>query len=131
MVKEVLQDLKQRNVQIIPTSLPSSLRQTKEGIEVITKNQLTGELSPPSIYHTVLFAVGRSPTTYWLNLDKIGLKLSESKKILTHSTELDRTNIEHIYAVGDVVEGLPELTSTATKIGWALGRKIASKLNKR
>lgn len=36
--------------------------------------------------------------------------------------------MEHIYAIGDVVEGLPELTSTATKMGAALGRRIAHRL---
>jgi pyruvate/2-oxoglutarate dehydrogenase complex dihydrolipoamide dehydrogenase (E3) component len=41
--------------------------------------------------------------------------------------EVERTNIGHIYAIGDVVEGLPELTSTATKMGWGLGKRIAQR----
>lgn len=41
---------------------------------------------------------------------------------------MERTNIDNIYAIGDVVEGLPELTSTATKMGAALGRRIAHRV---
>jgi thioredoxin reductase (NADPH) len=51
-------------------------------------------------------------------------------KIKTRSDEIERTNIDNIYAIGDVVQGLPELTSTATKMGWHLGRRIVQRLGK-
>lgn len=56
------------------------------------------------------------------------MKRKQNSKIVTLPAEVERTNIEHIYAIGDVVEGLPELTSTATKMGAALGRRIAHRL---
>jgi pyruvate/2-oxoglutarate dehydrogenase complex dihydrolipoamide dehydrogenase (E3) component len=51
-------------------------------------------------------------------------------KLKTRAAEVERTNIDNIYAIGDVVEGLPELTSTATKMGWSLGRRIVQRLGK-
>lgn len=84
----------------------------------------------PEEFDTVLFAVGRTPTTNTLNLKAAGVEVSKTKKILTRHDEIDRTNVDHIYALGDVVEGLPELTSTATKMGWHLGRRITELLGK-
>jgi pyruvate/2-oxoglutarate dehydrogenase complex dihydrolipoamide dehydrogenase (E3) component len=52
-------------------------------------------------------------------------------KLKTRTAEVERTNIDNIYAIGDVVEGLPELTSTATKMGWSLGRRIVQRLGKK
>jgi pyruvate/2-oxoglutarate dehydrogenase complex dihydrolipoamide dehydrogenase (E3) component len=74
--------------------------------------------------------VGRNATTDTLNLKKIGVDLAKNKKVKTQANEVERTNINHIYAIGDVVEGLPELTSTATKMGWSLGRRIVHRLGK-
>jgi pyruvate/2-oxoglutarate dehydrogenase complex dihydrolipoamide dehydrogenase (E3) component len=80
----------------------------------------------------VLFATGRSATTNLLNLSKIGLKTNPTNnKIITKKDEVEQTNIDNIYALGDVVEGLPELTSTATKMGWSLGRRIAHRQHKK
>lgn len=68
--------------------------------------------------------MGRTATTDTLNLKAAGVETAKSKKIKTRSDEVEKTNIDHIYALGDVVEGLPELTSTASKMGKNLGRRI-------
>ncbi len=39
-----------------------------------------------------------------------------------------RTSVSNIYALGDVMEGLPELTSTAVKMGPKLARFIVQEL---
>lgn len=54
-----------------------------------------------------MFAVGRTATTDTLNLQKIGVQTTKSKKIKTREDEVERTNVDNIYAIGDVVEGLP------------------------
>lgn len=53
-------------------------------------------------FDTVLFAIGRRALTKELNLEKAGVKVVEggSDKI---DTENERTNVPHIYAVGDVL----------------------------
>ena len=77
-----------------------------------------------------MMAVGRTATTDTLNLQKVGVQTTKSKKIKTRDEEVERTSVDNIYAIGDVVEGLPELTSTATKMGWHLGRRIVQRLGK-
>ena len=37
----------------------------------------------------------------------------KSNKIIGRSNEKERTNIDNIYAVGDIVEGVPELMPVA------------------
>lgn len=73
---------------------------------MVIENQLTKAITTPEVFDTVLFAVGRYATTDILNLDKINVNRSKSKKILS-SNEIERTNVDNIYALGDVVEGLP------------------------
>ena len=55
----------------------------------------------------MLFAVGRTATTDTLNLQKVGVQTAKSKKIRTREEEVERTSVDNIYAIGDVVEGLP------------------------
>ncbi|MBY0529131.1 MAG: Si-specific NAD(P)(+) transhydrogenase [Rhabdochlamydiaceae bacterium] len=61
-----------------------------------------------------LFAAGRSGNTKALQCEKIGLKLGSREQILVDAHY--RTNIPHIYAVGDVI-GFPALASTSMEQG--------------
>eukprot|EP01099_Mayorella_cantabrigiensis_P005857 TRINITY_DN475_c0_g1_i1.p1 TRINITY_DN475_c0_g1~~TRINITY_DN475_c0_g1_i1.p1 ORF type:complete len:555 (+),score=134.07 TRINITY_DN475_c0_g1_i1:42-1667(+) len=72
-------------------------------------------------YNTVLFAIGREAETRFLALDKAGVKVNPSGKFTTVN---ERTNVPHIYAVGDVLEGLLELTPTAIKAGKLLAERL-------
>lgn len=40
------------------------------------------------------------------------------------ATEFEQTNVEHIYAIGDVVEGAPELTPVAIQAGRMLVNRL-------
>ena len=46
-----------------------------------------------------------------------------SGKLVTNN---ERTNVPHIYAIGDVVEGKPELTPVAIMAGKLLARRLYS-----
>ena len=49
-----------------------------------------------------------------MNIEKAGVKYNnKSNKILGRPNEKERTNADHIYAVGDIVEGVPELMPVA------------------
>lgn len=63
-----------------------------------------------------LFAAGRSGNTKALNLDKLGINLGKRETIAVDDEY--RTNIPHIYAVGDVI-GFPALASTSMDQGRA------------
>ncbi len=62
----------------------------------------------------VLYAAGRSGNTKGLDCDKAGVITGERETIIVN--ENYRTNIPHIYAVGDVV-GFPALASTSMDQG--------------
>ena len=49
---------------------------------------------------------------------------------MSRSEERERTNIDHIYAVGDVVLGVPELMPVAQKSGKLLAHRVSLRLAK-
>ena len=57
------------------------------------QNQKTHEIRPAEEFDTVVFAVGRAATTDTLNLKKLGIEISSSRKIKTSSKEVERTNV--------------------------------------
>jgi len=80
------------------------------------------------IYDTVLFATGRAPETKELCLEKTGVVLDADSGKIRCSKE--QTNIKHIYAVGDIVYGAPELTPVAIQAGKLLAQRLfANKTN--
>ena len=70
----------------------------------------------------VLVSVGRKPNTNNLNLEKIGVQLDEKKRVKTDKHF--KTNINNVYAIGDVIEG-PMLAHKAEDEGIAVAENIA------
>ncbi len=70
----------------------------------------------------VLISVGRKPNTKGLNLDVLSIDLDQSKRIKTDKNF--KTNVENIYAIGDVIEG-PMLAHKAEDEGIAVAENIA------
>ena len=70
----------------------------------------------------VLIAVGRKPNTEGLNLEAIGVELDNKKRIKTNKSF--KTNLENIYAIGDVIVG-PMLAHKAEDEGIAVAENIA------
>ncbi len=73
-------------------------------------------------YDTVLFAIGRYALTKELNLESVGVKVEANGKI--KATDLEETNVPHIYAIGDVIYGKLELTPVAIKAGKLLAYRL-------
>ena len=63
----------------------------------------------------VLFAAGRMGATGSLNLDACGLKTDHRGRLSVDSQSF-RTDVDHIYAAGDVI-GFPSLASTSMEQG--------------
>lgn len=72
----------------------------------------------------VLVAVGRRPFTDGLGLDQAGVELDEKKRVKVDAHL--RTNVAHIWAIGDVVAG-PMLAHKAEEDGVAVAEWIAGK----
>jgi len=94
-------------------------------------------------YQQVFFAIGRDACTGNMNLEAAGVAVNpkcalpcvECITVVTHchatlrngkvlANELEQTNVPHIYAVGDVLDGKPELTPVAIQAGVLLARRL-------
>jgi dihydrolipoamide dehydrogenase len=84
------------------------LEAQKDGIAV----KLEGQGAPASLtFDRVLISVGRRPNSAGLGLDKAGVNVSERGSIPVDKQR--RTNVPHVYAIGDVGEE-PMLAHKAT-----------------
>jgi dihydrolipoamide dehydrogenase len=84
------------------------LEATNDGIVV----KLEGKDAPPALtFDRVLVSVGRRPNSAGLGLDKAGVNVTEKGNIPIDKKR--RTNVPHIYAIGDVAEE-PALAHKAT-----------------
>lgn len=64
--------------------------------------------------NTILMAIGRDPNPESFRADLAGLALNKSsRKLIGRAEEIERTNVDHIYGVGDIVHGVPELMPVA------------------
>merc|ERR1711871_944613 len=73
-------------------------------------------------YDCVLFAIGRTPVTSSLNLDAAGVEVQPSGHIKVN--EAAETNVEGLYAVGDVIGTGIDLTPTAIAAGRLLSDRL-------
>jgi thioredoxin reductase (NADPH) len=102
---------------------PTSIEKTNSG-KLLVKYS-SGESSE---YDTVLAAVGRYADTVKLGLEVIGVKTNpKSGKIIC---ENEQTSVPHVYAIGDVVEGAPELTPVAILAGKLLARRLFKSISR-
>ena len=72
----------------------------------------------------LIVAVGRKPNTQGLGAEELGLEVDDKGFIVVD--ELCNTNIENVYAIGDVVRG-PMLAHKASEEGVAVAERIAGK----
>lgn len=80
------------------------------------------ETIAPQTYDRILLAVGRRPNGLTIGADKIGLHVNE-RGFIPVDTQM-RTNLSHIFAIGDIV-GEPMLAHKATYEGKIAAEVIA------
>ena len=98
----------EKGVKFINKTVPSAVEKTEDGRLLVRYSNTEGQQGS-DVYDTVLFAIGRKACTDDLQLQAAGVSLAPgSHKIAVDDEE--RTNVENIFAVGDVIEGRPELT---------------------
>uniref|UniRef100_A0A673L6Z3 thioredoxin-disulfide reductase (NADPH) n=1 Tax=Sinocyclocheilus rhinocerous TaxID=307959 RepID=A0A673L6Z3_9TELE len=71
----------------------------------------------------VLIAVGRDACTGKIGLDKAGVEVNAKNGKIPVNDE-EQTNVPHIYAIGDILEGKWELTPVAIQAGKLLARRL-------
>tara|TARA_A100000164_G_scaffold375941_1_gene411963 strand:- start:3881 stop:5278 length:1398 start_codon:yes stop_codon:yes gene_type:complete len=116
---EFMKILKKQGINFHMQTKVESITKKKDGVTVITSNK---EKKVNFDADVVLISVGRKSNTKNLNLNSIGIKLDDNKKILTNKSF--QTNIKNIYAIGDVIKG-PMLAHKAEEEGIAVAEIIA------
>lgn len=102
----------EKGVKFLSKTVPSAVEKTEDGRLLVRYADAEGQQGS-DVYDTVLFAIGRKACTDDLHLKNAGVSLAPgSHKIAVDDEE--RTNVDNIYAVGDVIEGKPELTRKLT-----------------
>ena len=102
MAKLVIENLEKNNAKIINFAKDMSATQTDK--EATVRYTLDGVEQTVSADY-VLVSVGRVPNTDKLGLESTGVKTSDNGQIIVD--EQGRTNVPHIFAIGDIVPGLP------------------------
>lgn len=102
MTQLVTKRLEQKGAEIITDALAKGVEETKDGVKV-TYEAAGKEETIEADY--VLVTVGRRPNTDELGLEQVGIELDE--KGLVKIDKQCRTNIDNIYAIGDIVAGPP------------------------
>jgi len=111
----------EHGVKFIRPATPLKIEKLESGkLKVTFANADTGAESSEE-YDTVFTATGRMADTAKLNLAAAGVKTDKDGKIPCIG---EQTNVPHIYAVGDVVSGLPELTPVAIAAGKLLANRL-------
>jgi len=110
--------MEKHGVKFAREMVPSRFERTETGqVKVFVKDAEYG------VYDTVLMAVGRTGCAGWLNCKAAGLDFKESNGKLV-CNEADQTSVPHIFAVGDVIDGKPELTPVAIQAGRTLVKRL-------
>jgi dihydrolipoamide dehydrogenase len=108
LVKPLEKRIKGRYEQILLGTKVTGVEATKAGIKVT----FAGDKAPqPQVYDYVLVAVGRSPNGKLIGAEAAGVKVSD-RGFIPVDRQL-RTNVPHIFAIGDIV-GQPMLAHKAT-----------------
>jgi len=97
---------------------------TPEKLQKVGEDQIQVTFSDGSQeeFNTVLVAIGRTADTKNLGLENVGIETnSKNGKI---ATKFEQTSCPNIYAIGDVMEGCPELTPVAIQSGLMLSRRL-------
>jgi len=105
-------------------SQPTAFEKQEDGkIKVTFENTMFGNTFEET-FDTVVCAVGRDAATEGLDLKAAGVEFNAKNGKIPCVDE--QSNVEHIYAIGDVLDTRQELTPVAIKAGIRLMRRVFS-----
>ena len=112
----------EHGVTFVRPATPTRLEKGDAGITVhyTTEDGTEGSVEAD----TVLNATGRAPFTEGLNLAAAGVEVNAKGEIIVAEPGTDATTAEGVYAIGDAVAGVPELTPVAIKAGLLLADRL-------
>jgi len=102
MTQLVKKRLKNKGATVITEAMAKGVEETKDGVKV--SYEVNGKEETVEADY-VLVTVGRRPNTDEIGLEQVGIDLDD--KGLIKVDEQCRTNVDNIYAIGDIVPGSP------------------------
>jgi dihydrolipoamide dehydrogenase len=118
LVRPLMQKIKGQYEKILLSTSVEKIESLPEGLKV----SFSGDKNPPELFDNVLVAVGRRPNGHLIAADKAGVQV-DTRGFIAVDKQM-RTNISHIYAIGDVV-GNPMLAHKAVHEGKIAAEVIA------
>jgi thioredoxin reductase (NADPH) len=113
--------MESHGTKFIKTSTPTAIERTEAGkLKVTYLNAATGATASEE-FDSVFVATGRNADTRKLNLAAASVVADKDGKI---PCVAEQTSAPHVYAIGDVVSGKPELTPVAIMAGRLLARRL-------
>jgi thioredoxin reductase (NADPH) len=116
VVKYCADSLVHHGTKMLHGVTPSSIEKTDSGKLSVTFSDGTVD-----VFDTVLAATGRYADTEALGLDGLVTTNPKNGKIVCTN---EQSSLPNIYAIGDVVEGCPELTPVAIQAGRLLAQRL-------
>merc|ERR1719478_1376496 len=120
-------------MKFINQCVPTEVTIAPSGRKLVKWQSADGSTTGEDEFDTVLMAVGRDVCTNTMGLENTGVAINpKSGKIPTVN---EQTNVPHIYAIGDVIDGealtppsqLTELTPVAIQAGKLLAMRLCGK----
>jgi len=122
MANKIGDHMEKHGTKFIRGCVPSKIEKTADGKLKVTWEGTKGGAGGSEVYDTVFAAIGRQPDLKALGLDKAGVVAHPKSGKLECKNE--QTNVDHIYAIGDVVHGELELTPVAIQAGQLLSARL-------
>ncbi|MEO6815760.1 MAG: FAD-dependent oxidoreductase, partial [Edaphobacter sp.] len=120
--KELLRLFKKRGIEAHLSAKVDKIEKTKDGVNVhFTKSDGKGEIKSAE---KVLVAVGRAPRTADVGLDKT--KIAPDRGFILTNEWMETTE-PGVYAIGDIVAGMPQLAHVGAMAGLVVAAKLAGK----
>ena len=121
--KELLRSFKKKGINCFLGAKVEKVQKAKDGVAVTITPE--GEKQQKLEAEKVLIAVGRGPNTEKIGLEK--LPNIKTERGYVHVNEWMETGEKGIYAIGDIVAGLPQLAHVASMCGIVVVSRIAGK----
>jgi dihydrolipoamide dehydrogenase len=119
---ELQKQFKKRGIRIVTEAMVMSVKKEKGGVGVVF-NDKAGK-SETLTAEKVLVAVGRRPLTENCGIEKTKAKVERG---FVHTNSYMQTAEKDLYAIGDIVAGLPQLAHAASMEGLIAVGRMAGK----
>jgi dihydrolipoamide dehydrogenase len=123
--KELLRLFKKRGIDCNLSIKDTKIEKNKQGA-LVSWTDSNGKPQSKQA-DKVLVAVGRAPRTYDIGLDKV--KITPDRGFIMTNEWMETTE-PGVYAIGDIVGGLPQLAHVGSMAGLIVAAKIAGKFAK-